>query len=102
MTFSLDQHLLFEIKDNMSVYKSEDNKYINHVYLLGKLRHSQHLKLLRYFQHVNMYVSGCVIPLGITLMKFLIMKTSRKGLFIVEEDLVNSLFAFDMYFLSLS
>jgi len=41
-------------------------------------------------------VLGCVIPLGITSMRFLIMKTSRKGLFIVEEDLVNFLFAFDM------
>jgi hypothetical protein len=54
----------------------------------------------RHHQHVQ--VLGCVIPLGITSMRFLIMKTSRKGLSIVEEDLVNSLFAFGMYFLSLS
>jgi hypothetical protein len=41
MIFFLDQHLflflfLFEIKDNMSIYKSEDNKYINHVYFTGQ------------------------------------------------------------------
>jgi hypothetical protein len=53
-----------------------------------------------YHQHVQ--VSRCVILLGITSMRFLIMKTTRKSLSIVEEDLVNSLFAFDMYFLSLS
>jgi hypothetical protein len=54
----------------------------------------------RHHQHVQ--VSGCMISLGITSMRFLIMKTPRKDLSIVGEDLVNFLLLLICYFLSLS